>query len=93
MIVVWLQDALDDLDRNIDYIAERNPSAAVDQDELITDQVSAHANFPEMGRTGRMKTTRELVIQGTAFIAVYRVKKRYKIVEVIRLLHGNQQWP
>lgn len=92
MNVFWLQDALDDLDNNIDYIAQRNPSAAVDQDALITEQVSALAEFPEMGRTGRMKSTRELVIQGTPFIAVYRVKKRFKLIEVIRVLHGNQQW-
>jgi len=39
-----------------------------------------------------MKGSRELVISRTPFIAVYRLKGTDRI-EVIRLLHGSQQWP
>ena len=44
-----------------------------------------------MGRPGRLRGTRELVISRTPFIAIYRVKGRR--IEVIRLLHSSQQWP
>ena len=47
---------------------------------------------PKMGRAGRVKGTRELVISRTPFIAVYRLKGT-KRIEIIRLLHGSQQWP
>jgi toxin ParE1/3/4 len=45
-----------------------------------------------MGRPGRTKGTRELVISRTPFIAVYRLKGARRI-EIIRLLHASQQWP
>jgi len=45
----------------------------------------------KLGRVGRMQGTRELVISGTTFIVVYRVKGRR--IELLRLLHGSQQWP
>jgi hypothetical protein len=44
-----------------------------------------------MGREGRVKGTRELVIGRSPFIAVYRIKG--KRIEILRILHGAQQWP
>jgi toxin ParE1/3/4 len=38
-----------------------------------------------------VKTTRELVISRTSFIAAYRVKGER--IEILRVLHGSQQWP
>ncbi len=93
MIVVWLQDALDDRRENLLYIAEKDPLAAIDQGERIEKQIDGLVAFPEKGRPGRKKGTRELVIQGTSFIALYRIKPRLKRVEIFRLLHGAQQWP
>ena len=46
---------------------------------------------PQMGRPGRLRGTRELVISRTPFIVVYRVKGTR--IEVIRMLHSSQQWP
>ena len=45
-----------------------------------------------MGRPGRVKGTRELVISSTPFVLVYRLKGGQRI-EVLRLLHGSQLWP
>jgi plasmid stabilization system protein ParE len=44
-----------------------------------------------MGRPGRISGTRELVITGTPFVAVYRV--RADAVEILRFLHGAQRFP
>jgi len=44
-----------------------------------------------VGRTGQKKGTREMVIPGLPFLAVYRV--RDELVEIIRILHGAQRWP
>jgi toxin ParE1/3/4 len=44
-----------------------------------------------MGRPGRVKGTRELVIVGTPYIVAYRIKG--DAVQVLRVLHGAQKWP
>jgi toxin ParE1/3/4 len=75
----------------LDFIAADNPRAAVRVDEEIERQAGMLAQFPKMGREGRVKGTRELVIGRTPFILVYRI--RGKRVEILRLLHGAQRWP
>lgn len=75
----------------LDYIAQDNPLAAISQDEEIEHQVDMLMQHPQMGRPGRKKGTRELVISRTPFIVVYRVKGTR--IEVIRLLHSSQHWP
>ena len=75
----------------LDYIAQDNPLAAIDQDERIEHQIDMLLQHPQMGRPGRKKGTRELVISRTPFIVVYRAKGAR--IEIIRLLHGAQQWP
>lgn len=45
----------------------------------------------EMGRTGRVVGTRELVVPDTPYIIPYRVKRNR--LEVIAIFHGRQRWP
>ncbi len=47
--------------------------------------------YPKMARLGRAPNTRELVVTGTPYIVVYRV--RDEIVEVLYVLHGSRKWP
>lgn len=91
MTLVWLRRAITDRDAQLDYIAQDNPRAAIEQGDRIADQVSQLVRHPEIGRAGRMQGTRELVISRTPFIVVYRLKD--KRIELLRLLHGAQQWP
>ena len=65
--------------------------AAEKQLKLITRAVEQLANFPEMGRPGRVGGTRELVIQGTPYIVAYRLKGT--TVRILALLHGARRWP
>jgi len=89
--VEWSEQA--DRDRNglVDYIAQDNPRAAVGVGDEITRQVAMLAEFPQMGRAGRIQGTREQVIAGTSYIVAYRLKGN--AVQVLRVLHGAQQWP
>ena len=91
MILVWLPSANATRDAQLDYIAQDSCLAAIDQDEEIERQVDMLLDHPNMGRPGRLKTTRELVISRTSFIVAYRVKG--KRIEILRVLHGSQQWP
>lgn len=91
MILNWLPAANDNRFEQLGYIAQDNPLAAIGQDEEIERQVNMLLQQPKMGRPGRLKGTRELVISRTPFIVVYRLQ--INRIEVIRLLHSSQQWP
>jgi len=89
--IEWLPVASTNRFEQLDYIAQDNPLAAISQDEEIEHQVDMLMQHPQMGRPGRKKGTRELVISRTPFVVVYRVKGTR--IEVIRMLHSSQQWP
>jgi toxin ParE1/3/4 len=90
--VFWLKRALNDLNKQLDHIAEDNPLAALDQGDHIDRQVNTYLpEHPLMGRSGRRQGTRELVLNKTSFIAVYRI--RGDRIEILRLLHSSQKWP
>lgn len=91
MTIRWLKTATRTRFEQLDYIAADHPSAAARLDEEIERQIDMLVEHPQMGREGRVKGTRELVIGRTPYIAVYRVKR--KNVEVLRILHGAQRWP
>lgn len=91
-MIVWLSGAIADRDAQLDYIAQDNPSAAIEQGDKIASHVGKLADYPKLGRVGRKKGTRELVISGTPFIVVYRIQGE-ETVQILRLLHGAQQWP
>ena len=90
-MLVWLKRAIQDRDAQLDYIAQDNPMAAVTQGDRIAEQIDILQQHPQMGRPGRKQGTRELVISRTPFIVVYRTKA--KRIELLRVLHGSQQWP
>ena len=91
MIIQWLPMAQAMRFEQLEYIALVNPLAAIEQDGEIERQVAMLLDHPKMGRPGRVRGTRELVISHTPFIVVYQAKPSR--VEVIRFLHSSQQWP
>ena len=91
MTVRWLDQAVEDLKTVRTYIARDNPSAAADIAQRIRDAVKILSDYPAAGRAGRVPNTRELVVAGTPYILPYRV--RAESVEILRVLHGAQQWP
>lgn len=91
MKLSWLRIAINERYDQLDYIALDDPGAAISQDEEIERQTNLLTTQPKMGRVGRVKGTRELVISSTPFIAVYRIEGQR--IEILRFLHGAQQWP
>ncbi|MHB8771998.1 MAG: type II toxin-antitoxin system RelE/ParE family toxin [Syntrophales bacterium] len=91
MILEWLPAAQRDFDELVEYIAADHPMAAISQGDEIEAQVSMLVDHSRMGRPGRVKGTRELVIVRSPFIVAYRIKG--KAVQILRILHGAQQWP
>jgi toxin ParE1/3/4 len=91
--VVWLTRARVERQKAIDYIARDSPQAALAQLDEIERQTDTLFDFPKIGRPGRRRGTRELVITGTPFLAVYRISAKAAEVHILRLLHGAQRWP
>ena len=88
---VWTRAAVRDLTQIREYIARENPGAAREIALKIVDASERIIQFPEVGRIGRVKGTRELIVAGTQYLIVYRIKK--KAVHFARVRHGSQQWP
>lgn len=77
MRVQWTNRAENDRENAIEYIAQDSLTAALSQLDEIEGQTDRLAEYPKLGRPGRVKSTRELVINRTSFIAVYRIKSEF----------------
>ena len=91
MILKWLPTAKQDFEDIVEYIAADNPIAAIEQGDEIEEQIFLLTSHPKIGRPGRVKGTRDLVIVRTPYIAAYRIKG--KTIQILRILHGAQRWP
>jgi toxin ParE1/3/4 len=89
--IKWLRTALANLDTEAEYIARDSPTAASRVATAIATAVDNLAEFPAMGRPGRVPGTRELVVPNTPYIVPYRV--RSNTVEVLRVFHAARKWP
>lgn len=91
MRLEWTLPAFEDIQEAGRYIALDDPRAAKRMAERVREAVEYLVDQPNIGRPGRVQGTRELVISGTPFIAVYWV--RGDVVQILRLLHHARQWP
>jgi toxin ParE1/3/4 len=88
--VVWTPEAEQDRDDVWDYIATDNVAAASRMDELFSDVVAQLADFPLMGRPGKIAGTRELVLH-ESYRLVYEVEG--ETVWLLALVHTARRWP
>ena len=91
MQVKWLKCALDNLNEEAEYLAQVNPQAAHVLVKHVIRSVNQLANFPNLGRAGRVFGTRELIITDFSYIIPYRVKS--EVVEILRVFHTSRKWP
>ncbi|MCC3408032.1 MAG: type II toxin-antitoxin system RelE/ParE family toxin [Microcoleus sp. PH2017_10_PVI_O_A] len=92
MEIKWLRNALRNLEQAHAYIVkDDDPEAARQLILRIQGSVGQLAEFPLIGRVGRVEGTRELVISNTSYLAIYRVKQ--ETVEVLRVLHASRKYP
>ncbi len=92
MNILWSPEAIEDLNSLRAYISEDDPAAARrvvlhilhSIEQLLPDN-------PQMGRSGRVPGTRELVIPKTPFIVPYRLQRN--VIQILRVYHGARRWP
>lgn len=90
MRVRWTPEAEQDRSDVWDYIAGDNPLAAVRMDELFSDAAAKLADFPHIGRTGKIPGTREL-IPHESYRLVYEVEG--ETLWILAVVHTARQWP
>ena len=90
MRVVFDSKASDDLQEIFDWIALDSPRAADSVVSRILQSIERLGHFPEMGRSGRDPGTREWVVPGLPYIAVYEIRRDDDELVVIAVFHGAQ---
>lgn len=90
MKLVWTRPAATDRREIRAYIAQDNPAAALALDELFEEKASRLVDHPNLGRPGRIASTRELVVHRN-YVLAYDVAG--DLVRVLRVLHVARQWP
>lgn len=93
MNVLWVERAEADLNGIFDYLIDEEPAAAVRIYGLINERASLLAQYPGLGRPGRIVGTRELVIPQTPYVVAYTVDLTIGAVIMLRVLHGAREWP
>lgn len=88
---VWTRSALADLQGIRSYIAKEAPETAARVGSRIVEAVDQLGKFPDSGRPGRVKGTRELRISGTPYFIPYRTQEDQ--VQLLCVFHGRQDYP
>ena len=89
--VVWLNEALEDLIAIGNYIAQENAEATykvLTKIKTTADNLSLH---PEMGRLGRVRGTREMLVSDLPYILVYQITP--KDIRILAVMHTSRKWP
>lgn len=84
-------DAALDLERIADYLFEQAPEHAPELIRTLYNTPTTLLSFPHRGRPGKKAGTRELVLSPLPYLVVYRIIG--DIIQLLRILHGAQQWP
>jgi len=87
----WTKRAIRDLSEARFYVAQDNPVAAKKLAARIIKATERLKETPNMGRKGRLRGTRELVIPNTPYFIPYRIHAGR--VELLRVYHGARLYP
>lgn len=90
MEILWTLEAMRDREDIYDYIEADNPAAALALDELFSEKAERLADHPDLGRPGRIGSTRELVVH-QKLILVYDMTGG--TIRMLRVLHAARRWP
>lgn len=91
MRVVIRAQAADDLENIYRWIAKDNRSSAVMVLNRLLDAIEMIIPaFPNIGRAGKIHSTREWVISGLPYIIVYTIDEARDVISIIGVFHGAQ---
>lgn len=91
MKIRWTAIAAEDLKSTHEYLSESSPERADALIERILSSIDLLELYSNLGREGRIKGTRELVVTGTRFVVFHRLHRHQ--AEILGVLHAAQKWP
>ena len=91
--IYWLERAAEDLYRIVSRLEESNPDYAQRVYQTIQTTAANLASFPNLGRPGRVKGTREIVVPKHPYILPYRDVESENRIEILAVMHASQEWP
>jgi addiction module toxin, RelE/StbE family len=87
---VWNAEAIEDAERIIEYIRERDQGAAERVRDRLVEVANNLSQYPYGYRQGRVPGTREAVALPN-YILIYKVE--IDMIRVVQVLHASQQYP
>lgn len=91
MRIRWTEGANINLGHVEEYIAQDNPAAAIATVSKIIETAQMLADYPTVGKRGRERGTRELVVAGLPYIVIYTVQR--EVLVILRVLHASMKYP
>ena len=91
MQILLTRTANRDIKSIYDYIVKQN-SKAVAKNVLasIEKMIEYLADYPQIGREGYVKNTREMVVPGLPFVIVYKIYSKQIII--VAIMHTSKKW-
>lgn len=92
MNIIWMPEALMDLECIEEYIAEDSAISATEVVQTIFLYVSKHLEtFPRSGRAGRVAGTLELIVPRLPYFIPYRITPTQ--IDILRVYHTSRLLP
>ena len=92
--IIWSEQARDDLQSIVLFIAQDNPPAAESFGCLLMSKVDVFAQFPQIGRVvpeENDEDIREIIFR--SYRIVYQVIEKQQVVAIARIWHGARGEP
>ena len=92
--VEWSRDALDDVKKQVVFIAADNPNASLRVADRIDQTAMALGAFAT-GRPGRVTGTYEKPVARLPYIIAYAIAERAgrEAIVILRVIHISRDWP
>ena len=88
--IEWKKEAENDAIEMLEYVGKDNVISAYALYNEIKIQINQLSDYPKLGKLGRIKGTRELIIADTSYIVAYRIHNN--IIQILRILHSARNW-
>jgi toxin ParE1/3/4 len=90
--VIWSEDATQDLEKQLAFIARDNPQNARLVEDRLYKAVLLLSEMPEAGKEARRPNHREFAVPKTSHIIFYRITPNREIL-IARVIHGARHFP
>jgi addiction module RelE/StbE family toxin len=88
MTIVWSRTALRDLNEIAAYLAQRDPDRVGNVIARITAMIARYSNFPNLGRRGPVRDTREIVVPDLPYVVTCQVHG--DVFEILCVRHTSR---